>query len=282
VSHDAHEERGVALREICRIAYFRLADLVQEPLGDAIISMAEELGRLSEDRSADLHVPHAHSSRHGRPNSRFHAGGGTCHVHIDAVGNVVGVLRGGGTELRSVCSRARTTTPSSMPANTTVGSAFLLPIAVAGRLRRSGVQLPYSARDHRLRRGRRECASNPPFFGSRAIVGRFDAAVLQRADDEGITMLDAIRGVGRDASAITAIARNPDEVACFVEVHIEQGPVLLEANLPVGVVTGIAGSIRRMVTVRGLSGHAGTVPMGSRRDAAAARRRDRAGRGVSM
>ena len=79
-----------------------------------------------------------------------------------------------------------------------------------------------------------------------------------------------LRAAGHDVAAIPAIARDPSQVACFVEVHIEQGPVLLEAALPVGVVTRIAGCVRSAVTVEGLSGHAGTVPMALRRDAAAA------------
>jgi len=81
---------------------------------------------------------------------------------------------------------------------------------------------------------------------------------------------DALGAAGHDVAAIPAIARDPSQVACFVEVHIEQGPVLLEAALPVGVVTDIAGSVRSAVTVEGRSGHAGTVPMTLRRDAAAA------------
>jgi hydantoinase/carbamoylase family amidase len=75
---------------------------------------------------------------------------------------------------------------------------------------------------------------------------------------------------GRDAAGIAAIARDPARLLAFVEVHIEQGPVLLDAGKPVGVVTGIAGSIRNLLTVRGMSGHAGTVPMALRHDAAAA------------
>jgi hydantoinase/carbamoylase family amidase len=81
---------------------------------------------------------------------------------------------------------------------------------------------------------------------------------------------DAIRAAGHDVAAIPAIARDSSQVACFVEVHIEQGPMLLEAALPLGVVTHITGSVRSAVTVEGLSGHAGTVPMSLRRDAAAA------------
>jgi allantoate deiminase/N-carbamoyl-L-amino-acid hydrolase len=267
VGHDADQERSVALREICRIAGFRLADLVDTPLGVGIIAMLEDLANLSEDDGALTcsYLTPAHLATANRIRDYMLAAGLT--VHIDAVGNVVGLLRGGTEPKRVLTGSHYDTVINAGKYDGRLG--IVLPIAVAGQLRRSGGQLPYSleiiafAEEEGVR-------FKSTFLGSRAIVGRFEAGVLQRVDDAGITMVDAIRSVGRDVTAIPAIARQPDEVACFVEVHIEQGPVLLEANLPVGVVTGIAGSVRRMLTVKGLSGHAGTVPMGSRRDAAAA------------
>jgi hydantoinase/carbamoylase family amidase len=107
-------------------------------------------------------------------------------------------------------------------------------------------------------------------LGSRAVAGRFDFDALDIADAQGITLRQALAAAHMDVAAIGAAARDPAQVACFVEVHIEQGPVLLDAGLAVGVVSSIAGSRRSIVTVSGLSGHAGTVPMGLRRDAAAA------------
>jgi allantoate deiminase/N-carbamoyl-L-amino-acid hydrolase len=108
------------------------------------------------------------------------------------------------------------------------------------------------------------------FLGSRALAGCFDPRVLDSTDADGVSLGAVIGATGNDAAAIAALARDKSRVACFIEAHIEQGPVLLDADLPVGVVTGIAGSIRSVVTVEGLSGHAGTVPMALRRDAAAA------------
>jgi hydantoinase/carbamoylase family amidase len=102
------------------------------------------------------------------------------------------------------------------------------------------------------------------------VAGRFESQALDSTDDKGISLREAILATGSDPAAIAAIARSPDGVLGFVEVHIEQGSVLLDAGLPVGVVTGIAGCIRSIVTVEGLSGHAGTVPMPLRHDAAAA------------
>src|SRR6185369_13024442 len=80
----------------------------------------------------------------------------------------------------------------------------------------------------------------------------------------------AMREAGHDPAAIAAIARDRRTLAGYVEVHIEQGPVLLDAGRSLGVVTSIAGSVRMLATITGLAGHAGTVPMALRRDAAAA------------
>ena len=76
--------------------------------------------------------------------------------------------------------------------------------------------------------------------------------------------------MGGNADAYTACARRRGEIAAYLELHIEQGPVLEASGLPLGAVTAINGSVRSLVTVTGFAGHAGTVPMGARRDALAA------------
>jgi N-carbamoyl-L-amino-acid hydrolase len=267
ITHDAHQERSVALQEICRIAYFRLADLVEEPLGDAIIAMAEELGSLSEDRGALTcsYLTPAHRATAARIRDFMLAAG--LATHIDAVGNVVGVLAGSPNAKRVLTGSHYDTVINAGKYDGRLG--VILPIAVAGSLRRSGQALPYPleiiafAEEEGVR-------FKSTFLGSRAVAGRFDPNDLDSVDAGGVTLSDAIRAAGHDTAAIPAVARDPSQVACFVEVHIEQGPVLLEAGLAVGVVTDITGSIRNAVTVEGLSGHAGTVPMSLRRDAAAA------------
>ncbi len=108
------------------------------------------------------------------------------------------------------------------------------------------------------------------YIGSSAVAGRFDPTLLERRDSENISLAEALRAAGHDAKAITSLARRRDELAGYLEVHIEQGPVLLTEKLPVGVVTEIAGNSRYLVTVEGEAGHAGTVPMALRHDAAAA------------
>jgi len=107
-----------------------------------------------------------------------------------------------------------------------------------------------------------------PYIGSKAIAGRFD--LLERRDAGGESVADVIRKTGFDPAAIPSLARRPQDLVGYLELHIEQGPVLLQEGLPVGIVTSIAGSSRYAVTVSGTAGHAGTVPMALRRDAGAA------------
>jgi beta-ureidopropionase / N-carbamoyl-L-amino-acid hydrolase len=268
MTHEPAVERRVALSEICRIARFRLADLVEDAMGDAIIAMAEDLARFSETPGmlSCSYLTPTHLATAARIRDFMLAAG--LATHIDAVGNVVGVLPGEGRRLKRLLTGSHyDTVINAGKFDGRLG--ILLPIAVAGALRRAGSTLPFSleiiafAEEEGVR-------FKSTFLGSRAVAGRFDPQALDSIDGEGVSLREALLAAGNDPAAIAAIARNPDDVLGFVEVHIEQGPVLLDAGAAVGVVTSIAGSIRRMVTVEGLSGHAGTVPMALRRDAAAA------------
>lgn len=104
-------------------------------------------------------------------------------------------------------------------------------------------------------------------LGSRAVAGTFVESVLGTKDKAGIAMRDALVQFGLDPDHIGAAARAPGELLAYVELHIEQGPVLEAQNLPVGVVTAIAGATRLAARLTGMAGHAGTVPMKLRRDA---------------
>jgi allantoate deiminase len=106
-------------------------------------------------------------------------------------------------------------------------------------------------------------------LGSRAVAGTFVESVLGSKDKAGITMRDALTKFGLDPEHIGAAARARGELLAYVELHIEQGPVLEAENLPVGVVTAIAGATRLAASLTGMAGHAGTVPMKLRRDALA-------------
>jgi len=107
-----------------------------------------------------------------------------------------------------------------------------------------------------------------PFLGSRAAAGRFDPALLALTDAEGVSLDGAIRAYGLDPSRIGEAAVDEDALG-FVEIHIEQGPVLEAENLKVAAVTAIAGQTRLTLEFAGQANHAGTTPMNLRRDALA-------------
>jgi hydantoinase/carbamoylase family amidase len=140
---------------------------------------------------------------------------------------------------------------------------------VAEHLQRAGQALPFHldviafAEEEGVR-------FSAPYIGSSAVAGRLDQTLLQRCDAKGMSLADALQEVGTRLEDIAALARRSQDLIGYLEVHIEQGPVLLDRNLPAGVVTAIAGCARHQVTVHGRAGHAGTVPMALRQDAAAA------------
>lgn len=195
-------------------------------------------------------------------------------VRIDAIGNVIG--------------RYAADPAVAAPRVLMTGSHFdtvrdggrydgrlgiLLPVAVAGALRDAGVRLPYHldvvafAEEEGLR-------FKTSFLASGVLAGSFDPALLARQDADGVTLAQALAESGLpgagDPAALRAAALDPATLLGFVEVHIEQGPVLLHHGLPLGVVTQIAGSSRFMARVEGMAGHAGTTPMNLRQDAGAA------------
>jgi allantoate deiminase len=107
-------------------------------------------------------------------------------------------------------------------------------------------------------------------LGSRAVAGNFDLSSLKVKDSNGVGMEQALRDFGLAPEKIPQVAKKKGDVLAYAELHIEQGPVLESEGLPVGVVTAINGFSRLRVTLTGLAGHAGTVPMNLRRDALAA------------
>lgn len=104
-------------------------------------------------------------------------------------------------------------------------------------------------------------------FSSQALAGTFDTSILTTKDDNGVSLADALTAFGGNMSAIETAAYNRNEVLGYIEAHIEQGPVLEEKGVPVGIVSAITGIERHQVTITGKAGHAGTVPMHLRKDA---------------
>ena len=264
------DELREALRQVHRIAEIRLNALlgVEPSIGATVMDWCETLGAIS-DSDNDLtcaYMTPAHQ-RTATTIAGWMRDAGMA-VHIDAVGNVVG-------RYAAAQPGAKTLITGSHYDTVRNGGKYdgrlgiLLPIALVGRLHERGERLPYAleviafAEEEGVR-------YRSTFLGSSAVAGGFDPALLDARDADGIVMRDALAAAGHDPSAIPAIVRDPATVLGFVEVHIEQGPVLLECGLPLGVVSAIAGSSRYLVELKGVASHAGTTPMGMRRDAAAA------------
>jgi len=108
---------------------------------------------------------------------------------------------------------------------------------------------------------------NKGLFGSRGILGKLEEGELQRKDQDGITREQALKDFGCDISKFKESEYQPGSIFCFLELHIEQGPVLDIAHKPIGVVSGISGPLWWTVKLKGMAGHAGSVPMPIRKDA---------------
>jgi allantoate deiminase len=189
-------------------------------------------------------------------------------AHEDAIGNVVGRYEGAtagvpalllGSHLDTVRDAGRWDGPLGV----------VTAIAVVDALHRAGKRLvfPVEVVGFADEEGTRFGAT---MLGSRALTGRFDPALLDLHDAAGITMAEALRAYGLEPAQIGEAARGREDFFAYLELHIEQGPVLERLGIPVGCVTAIAGATRLRVTIEGQAGHAGTVPMQGRHDALAA------------
>lgn len=242
----------------------------ENPLGRAIVERAELLAAHSDqpDALTVTYLTPAHCAAAAQIAAWMREAG--LRVHVDAVGNVVGRYAAADPEAKTLITGSHFDTVRN-------GGRFdgrlgiLLPIVVVDDLHRRGERLPYHleivafAEEEGVR-------FKSSFLASSALAGAFDMALLDRTDADGVTMRAAMRAAGLpgDEAAIAALARDPARLAAYIEVHIEQGPALLDRGLPLGVVTSIAGSVRMSATVTGVASHAGTTPMPMRRDAAAA------------
>ncbi len=146
---------------------------------------------------------------------------------------------------------------------------ILVPMACVRELSRQARRLPHGIEvvGFAEEEGQRYKAT---FLGSGALTGHFDAAWLDQRDADGVAMREAMAQAGLRPADIAGLKRDAARYLGFVEVHIEQGPVLAEIDLPLGVVTSINGSVRHVGEIAGMASHAGTTPMDRRRDAAAA------------
>jgi beta-ureidopropionase / N-carbamoyl-L-amino-acid hydrolase len=236
-------------------------------VGDRILQLADHLAQWSETPGGltCTYLSPAHRAVAAEI-SRFMQNAGL-ETHTDAVANVIG-------RYASKDERAPTVIVASH--YDTVRNAgkydgrlgILTGLVVAEQIARSGKPLPFHL-DLIAFSEEEGVRFSAPYIGSSAIAGRFESAWLERPDTKGISLAQALREAGCDVAAIPSLAHRKSDLAAYLEIHIEQGPVLLDADLPVGIVTAIAGNSRFGVTIVGTAGHAGTVPMGVRHDAAA-------------
>ncbi|HUP29472.1 MAG TPA: allantoate amidohydrolase [Usitatibacter sp.] len=234
--------------------------------GRGLLARAEALGRHSD---SPLHYTRTFLTPAHRQAAAVIAGwmreAGMA-VRVDAIGNVIGRYDGTGSGTLLMGSHFDSVRNGGKYDGVL---GILIPIACVAELHRRGERLAVAVEIAAFsdEEGARFQTS---FLSSRALIGRFDATLRERRDADGVSFDDAMREAGLDAGAIGSARIDVSRLAAYVEVHIEQGPVLLERELPLGVVTTIAGGSRHLVQVRGEAGHAGTVPMTMRHDALAA------------
>ncbi len=224
-----------------------------------VLARADELGAISEEdgRLTRRFATPALARAGDLVSTWMEAAGLT--VRRDAVGNVIGGVGAGprlalGSHIDTVPDAGRFDGPLGV----------LAALAVAERMATRGDDCSLEVVAFADEEGAR---FGTAYLGSAAYTGGFEPAWLDLVDGEGMTVRDAIRRAGGDPE--TAPAASAPELAGYVEVHIEQGPVLEREGLPVGVVTAIAGQTRARIALTGEAGHAGTLPMDARRDALA-------------
>ncbi|PAU79082.1 allantoate amidohydrolase [Halomonas salipaludis] len=142
----------------------------------------------------------------------------------------------------------------------------LLPLALVRYLDHHAIALPFHL-DVVAFSDEEGTRFSSTLLGSKVLAGTFEPAMLDAQDDQGVTLRQALIDFGCDPERIADDRYAPGEVLGFVEVHIEQGPQLEAEGLPIGVVSAITGIERHKLSIHGLAGHAGTVPMHLRQDA---------------
>ena len=276
ISNHPDFELAECLRNIHRIAEIRLNDKFgHEPvLGNDVWDWAERLAKNSDPGYAErgeltvTYLTDAHRACAQRLSHWMRVDCGFDEVEIDAVGNVVGVYHGTDREAKRLLTGSHyDTVRNGGKYDGRLG--ILVPMACVRELHRQGRRLPFGVEvvGFAEEEGQRYKAV---FLGSGALTGHFDATWLDQRDADGVTMREAMLRAGLCPDDIPRLKRDASRYLGFVETHIEQGPVLNELDLPLGIVTSINGSVRYLGEIVGMASHAGTTPMDRRRDAATA------------
>ncbi len=273
--HHPAFERAEALRNIHRIAEIRLNDKfgVEPTLGNDVWDWQEALSQHTDPGYAEkgqltvTYLTDAHRACAAQI-AQLMRDTGFDSVEIDAVGNVVGRYEGSVPNAKTLLTGSHyDTVRNGGKYDGRLG--IFVPIACVRELKRQNKRLPFAFEvvGFAEEEGQRYKAT---FLGSGALIGHFDNKWLDQQDAGGVTMREAMQHAGLKLEDIPKIQRDPSKYLGFVEVHIEQGPVLNELDVPLGIVTSINGGVRYVGEVFGMASHAGTTPMNRRRDAAAA------------
>ncbi|WP_414642947.1 allantoate amidohydrolase [Bradyrhizobium sp.] len=240
-------------------------DRKTSPLGEAIVGRINALATISQDPGnlTRIFLTSEHRAAAELIMGWMREAG--MNAHLDAIGNVCG--RYEGERPRLPCLMLGSHYDTVRDAGKWDGPLGLITaISCVGDLNRRGRRLPFAIEVAGFadEEGVRFAST---LLGSRAIAGTFKQSVLATRDSTGKSMREALIEFGLDPDHIGAAARIRGELLAYIELHIEQGPVLEAENLPIGVVTAIAGATRLAARLTGMAGHAGTVPMALRRDA---------------
>jgi len=271
----ADYELQECLRNVHRIAEIRLNDKFGATIdrGNAVWDWQETLARHSDAGYAEhgqltvTYLTDAHRACAQRI-AKDMLDAGCDEAHMDAVGNVVGRYKGDGSQAQALMTGSHyDTVRNGGKYDGRLG--IYVPLAAVRHLKTQGKRLPFDLEIVAFaeEEGQRYKAT---FLGSGALTGDFDPAWLDQIDANGITMRSAMQSAGLCIDDIPKLKRRAADYLGFVEVHIEQGPVLNELNLPLGIVTSINASVRYTGDMLGVASHAGTTPMDRRRDAATA------------
>jgi allantoate deiminase len=249
-------------------ASFRLAFPPDGALGTRMMALIEDLARFTDvpGQLTRLYLSPAHKQAALRVREMMEQAGMS--ARLDALGNVQG--RYEGTDIAAPALIIGSHIDTVVDGGRHDGNLGVVAgIALVEELKRAHVRLPFAVEVVAF--GDEENVRFPTNLStSQALAGAYDPRWLDARDENGTSLREALVAFGGDPGAIAALARQPGSVIGYLEMHIEQGPVLELENLPVGVVTAINGITRGMVQVTGEAGHAGTVPMALRRDAVAA------------
>ena len=263
------------LRNIHRIVEIRLNDKfgVEPTLGNRVWDWQEALSVHSDPGFAEkqqltvTYLTPAHRACAAQIGQTMRDCGFDEVAH-DAVGNVVGRYHASKADAKVLLTGSHfDTVRNAGKYDGRLG--IFVPMAAVRELHRAGRRLPFGIElvAFAEEEGQRYQAT---FLASSALLGAFQSEWLTQKDADGITLREAMQQAGLSPDEIPTLQRNAAHYLGFVEVHIEQGPVLNELNLPLGIVNSINGSVRYLGEISGMASHAGTTPMDRRRDAACA------------